>query len=141
MATINPYLNFNGNCEAAFRFYQSVFGGELQNLQRFKETPSEGHLPANEGEWLIHVALPIGKDTILMGSDSPSAMGKVTNGNNFHISVQTDSDEETDRLFNGLSAGGKVTMPLEKAFWGSRFGMFVDKFGVQWMVNQANGQP
>lgn len=139
MAAINPYLNFNGQCEEAFKFYQSIFGGELKDLQRFKEAPSEDHLPANEGEWLIHVALPIGKDTVLMGSDSPSRMGKVTSGNNVHISIETDSDDETNRVFNGLAAGGKVTMPLEKAFWGARFGMLVDKFGIQWMVNQANG--
>jgi PhnB protein len=138
VATINPYLNFNGNCEEAFKFYKSVFGGELQNLQRFKETPSESHLPPNEGEWLIHVALPVGKDTMLMGSDSPSAMGKITNGNNFHISIQTNTDEETDRIFNGLSADGQITLPLHQAFWGARFGMLVDKFGVQWMLNQEN---
>jgi PhnB protein len=139
MATINPYLNFNGNCEEAFNFYKAVFGGEFQNIQRFKEAPSEGHLLENEGEWLIHVALPIGTDTILMGSDSPSAMGKVTTGNNFHISIQTESDGETDKVFNGLAADGQVTMPLHQAFWGTRFGMLVDRFGIQWMVNQENG--
>ncbi len=140
MASINPYLNFNGKCEEAFNFYKVVFGGEFQNLQRFKDTPSVEHLLDNEREWLIHVALPIGKDTLLMGSDSPSAMGQVTSGNNFHISIQTDNDEETNQIFNRLSTGGKVTMPLEKTFWGARFGMLVDKFGIQWMVNQENGQ-
>ncbi len=140
MATINPYLNFNGKCEEAFNFYKSVFGGEFTAFQRFKEVPSEGHLPASEGEWIMHVALPIGDCTTLMGSDSPSTMDKITSGNNYHVSIQTDNDEETDRLFNGLSAGGQVTMPLEQAFWGARFGMFVDKFGIQWLVNQENGQ-
>lgn len=140
MATINPYLNFNGNCEEAFNFYRSVFGGEFLNLQRFKDVPPAGQLPAEEGEWIMHVSLPIGQGTILMGSDGPSAMGKGTPGDNFHISIQTDNDEETDRLFNGLAAGGQVTMPLEQAFWGARFGMLVDKFGVQWMINQENGQ-
>jgi len=140
MATINPYLNFNGNCEEAFNFYRSVFGGEFLSLQRFKEVPSEGQLPADEGEWIMHVALPIGHGTILMGSDRPSNMGKATPGDSFYISIQTDNDEETDRLFNGLSAGGKVTMPLERVFWGARFGMFVDKFGIQWMINQENSQ-
>lgn len=140
MATINPYLNFNGNCEEAFNFYKSVFGGEFLSLQRFKEVPAEGQLPADEGEWIMHVSLPIGYSTILMGSDRPSSMGKATPGDNFYISIQTDNDEETNRLFNGLSAGGKVTMPLERVFWGARFGMFVDKFGIQWMINQENNQ-
>lgn len=136
MITINPYLNFNGQCEEAFNFYKSVFGGEFLDFQRFKEMPSEEPLPADEGEWIIHVSLPIGKDYILMGSDNPSSMGDVVPGNNCHISIQTDNDSETDRLFNGLSAGGQVTMPLEHTFWGARFGMFVDKYGIQWMVNQ-----
>jgi PhnB protein len=117
-----------------------VFGGEFTTFQRFKEVPSEGHLPASEGEWIMHVALPIGDCTTLMGSDSPSTMDRVAGGNNFHISIQTSTDEETNRVFNGLSTGGTVTQPLEKAFWGARFGMLVDKFGIQWMVNQENGQ-
>jgi len=137
MATINPYLNFNGNCEEAFTFYKSVFGGEFLDFQRFKDVPAEAQLPAIEAEWVMHVSLPISQDTILMGSDSPSTIGKVTPGSNFHISIQTDNDEETDRLFNGLSEGGQITMPLEQSFWGARFGMFVDKFGIQWMINQA----
>lgn len=136
MATINPYLNFNGNCEEAFRFYQSVFGGEFQDFQRFKDVPDMGDMPANEGEYVMHVALPIGKDSFLMGSDTPSSMGKVTSGSSYHISIQSENNEETDRLYNGLSAGGKVTMPLQDTFWGARFAMFVDKFGVQWMINQ-----
>lgn len=137
MATINPYLNFNGNCEQAFAFYKSVFGGEFLDFQRFKDVPAEAQLPAIEAEWIMHVSLPIGRDTILMGSDSPSTIGKVIQGSNFHISIQTDHNEETDRLFNRLSEGGQITMPLEQSFWGARFGMFVDKFGIQWMINQA----
>jgi PhnB protein len=140
VATINPYINFNGNCEEAFKFYKSVFGGEFDSFQRFNETPSSEHLVANEKEWIMHVSLPIGGDTFLMGSDSPAAMGKVTAGNNVQISIQTDNDAETDRLFNGLSAGGQVTMPLQNTFWGARFGMFVDQFGIQWMINQPIGE-
>ena len=140
MATINPYLNFNGNCEEAFNFYRGVFGGEFLDLQRFKETPNAEELPTNESEYIMHVSLPIGDGTILMGSDSPSAMGKVTSGNNYHISIQTDNDEETDRLYNSLSAGGQISMPLQQTFWGARFGMFADKFGIQWMINQPSGE-
>lgn len=138
MATINPYLNFNGNCESAFRFYRSVFGGEYADFQRFREVPAEGQLPEDEGDRIMHVSLPIGRGGVLMGSDRPSSMSGTTNGDNFYISIQTESDEETDRLFNGLAAGGQVTMPLHKAFWGARFGMLKDKFGIQWMVNYDN---
>jgi PhnB protein len=140
MAVINPYLNFNGNCEEAFNFYKSVFGGEFTSIQRFKDVPSENPLPEAEGDWVMHVELPIGKGTVLMGSDSPSTMGKIVNGNNYHISIQSDNTEETDRLFAGLSAGGQVSMPLQETFWGARFAMFVDKFGIQWMINQDISQ-
>lgn len=140
MATINPYLNFSGNCEEAFNFYKACFGVEYESLQRYNEVPGESHVPDSESEWIMHVSLPIGHGTFLMGSDQPSSMGEVDPGNNVHISIQTDSDRETDRLFNALSAGGKITMPLEQTFWGARFGMFVDKFGIQWMINQDNSQ-
>jgi PhnB protein len=136
MATINPYLNFNGNTEEAFNFYKQVFGGEFTSLQRIKETPMAAQFPASEQNRIMHVALPVGKGNTLMASDILESMGhKLTNGNSYHISVSTESEAETTRLFNALSAGGKVTMPLEKAFWGAFFGMCTDKFGVQWMVN------
>jgi PhnB protein len=140
MTTINPYLNFNGNCEEAFKFYKSVFGGEFLSFSRFKDVPPNDHLPASEGEWIMHVALPIGGDALLMGSDSPSTMGQVNNGNNFFISIQTDNETETRVLFDGLSAGGQVTMPLEPTFWSPLYGMFIDKFGIQWMINQEDGK-
>ena len=139
MAKINPYLYFNGKCEEAFNFYKSVFGGEFLDFDRFDSAPPEDQVPGVDGELIMHVSLPIGENDILMGSDSPEAMGGVTAGTNCHISLQTEGAEETDRLFNGLSAGGTVTMPLEETFWGARFGMFVDKFGIPWMVNQAGG--
>ena len=140
MATVvNPYLTFSGNCEEAFTFYKSVFGGDFMFLGRFKDMPPmEGHEPISEteGEKIMHVSLPISKETFLMGSDSSEAFGHSTiMGNNFSISVNTDSQEEADKLFNGLSAGGKVTMPMNKTFWGSYFGMLVDKFEIQWMVS------
>jgi PhnB protein len=141
MTSLNPYLNFNGTCEEAFNFYKSVFGGEFTSIQRFKETPNQEQMSEAEGEWIIHVALPIGPKDTLMGSDSPSAMGKVMPGNNVQLSLSTESSEETDRIFNGLSAGGQVSMPLQETFWGARFGMLTDKFGIQWMVNQQLSQP
>lgn len=136
MKAVNPYLNFNGNCEAAFEFYKSVFGGEFATVMRFKETPSEVmEVPASEAEKIMHMALPIGPETMLMGSDVPEGMGPFTPGTNFAISISADSEAEATALFNKLSAGGQVTMPLDKAFWGDYFGMLTDKFGVQWMVS------
>ncbi len=132
MTTLNPYLNFGGNCHEAFQFYKSVFGGEFTDLQRFKDAPGN-HSPA-EAEMLMHVALPIGGVT-LMGSDRPPSMGPVTSGNNVHLSLSPNSESEAARIFNALSAGGQVTMPLEKAFWGATFGMLTDRYGIQWMVN------
>lgn len=139
MTTVNPYLNFTGNCEQAFNFYKSVFGGQFQTLMRFKEVPSQG-VPASEGDKLMHVALPIGQGTLLMGSDRIEAMGAGTRGDNFAISIQTDSEAEATRIFDGLAADGQVTMPLQETFWGARFGMLIDKFGIQWMVNQENSR-
>ena len=136
MKTVNPYLNFNGNTEEAFNFYKSVFGGEFTSLQRFKDTPEGAKLSPDDQQKIMHVALPIGKGNVLMATDAIESMGhKLTAGNNFHISISPDSEDETTKLFNGLSAGGKVTTPLQKMFWGATFGMFIDKFGIQWMVN------
>lgn len=119
MKAVNPYLNFSDTCEEAFNFYKSVFGGEFITVMRFKETPAEVmEVPAGEGEKIMHVALPIGQGTILMGSDVPEAMGAVTSGDNFAISLSADSEAEASALFNKLSAGGQVTMPLEKPFGG-----------------------
>lgn len=134
MAAVNPYLHFGDNCEEAFTFYHSVFGGEAPNFSRFKETPQAEHMSDSEGELIMHVDLPIG-ETVLMGSDRPAAMGSNVVGNNFSVSVLPDSEEEATSIFEGLSAGGEVIMPLQKTFWGATFGMLTDKFGVQWMVN------
>ncbi|MBS3069531.1 VOC family protein [Candidatus Micrarchaeota archaeon] len=135
MATINPYLNFNGNAEEAFNFYKAVFGGEFAVLQRYREMPGDEKVSESQKEKILHVALPIGKDDVLMGSDAPEQMEHVNFGNNFHISISVDGKEEAQRVFEGLSKGGKVQMPLADAFWGAYFGMVADKFRVQWMVS------
>ncbi len=136
MTTINPYLTFNGNCEEAFNFYKSVFGGEFPYIGRFKDMPSQDPIPENEAQRIMHVSLPVGDNTVLMGSDSLESYGKkLQPGNNFSISVNTDTKEETERIFNGLSEGGNITMPLMDTFWGAYFGMFTDKFGIQWMIS------
>ena len=138
MATINPYIAYNGNCEEAFNFYKSVFGGEFTFIGRFKDMPpADGKtITGDLGEKIMHVSLPISKETSLMGCDSSEAFGQVTKpGNNFSISINTGSKAEADKLFNGLSAEGKITMPMNNTFWGSYFGMMEDKFGIQWMVS------
>jgi len=146
MATINPYLDFNGNTEVAFNFYKSIFGGEFTAVMRWKDMPgSEGceeiKLAENELEKIMHISLPIGNGSVLMASDALESMGqKRIAGNNFSISINAESKEETENLFNGLSEGGTVTMPLADAFWGSYFGMCTDKFGVQWLFSYDYNQ-
>jgi PhnB protein len=138
MAQINPYLNFNGNTEEAFNFYKSVFGGEFATVMRFGEGPGCDQMPIAESDKdkIMHIALPIGNDNVLMATDALESMGqKLTEGNNYSISISADSKDEADKLFNGLADGGKVEMPLADAFWGAYFGMLQDKFGVRWMVN------
>jgi PhnB protein len=136
MATINPYLNFLGNTEEAFNFYKSVFGGEFSSLVRFKDMPAAGPIPAQDSNKIMHVALPIGKGNTLMGTDALESMGhKLTEGDNFILSLSAESKAEADKLFGALSAGGKVEMPMGDAPWGAYFGMSKDKFGIKWMVN------
>ena len=141
MTTVNIYLLFDGNCEEAFLFYQSVFGGEIPYVGKYKDMPvQEGMppLPDFMKERVMHVGLPISQETMLLGSDAGGEWAnKIVQGDNFSISISTDSKEEAERLFYGLSAGGKVTMPLNVTFWGDYFGMFTDRFGIKWMVSFA----
>lgn len=136
MALINPHINFNGNAEEAFQFYQSVFGGTLSNIIRFKDLAGP-EFPAGgeEADKIMHIALPIGEN-LLMGNDVPQFMGRVNeNENRSKISVSAQSREEADRIFNGLSAGGSIEVPMNDSPWGSYFGMFRDKYGIEWMVD------
>ncbi|MCD8538431.1 MAG: VOC family protein [Leadbetterella sp.] len=137
---LNPYLNFDGNAEEAFRFYQTVFGGELF-VQKMSEAPGTENLPEEEKGRAMHVALPIGDGQFLMASDCVPSMGHVLRmGNNNYISVAPGSREEAKRIFDALSEGGVIEMPLEDMFWGDYFGSFADKFGVYWMVNHSAHQ-
>ncbi|MCK6629155.1 MAG: VOC family protein [Anaerolineae bacterium] len=140
MTTLNPYLNFDGNCEEAFNFYKSVFGGEFATVMRYTEMPAEFQMPESEAQKIMHMALPVGQGSMLMGSDTPAPMGPTVIGSNVSISITAASEAEATRLFNGLSADGQVTMPLDKAFWGDYFGMLTDKFGVQWLVSYSYNQ-
>lgn len=141
MTTVNVYLTFKGNCREAFEFYQSVFGGEFKDLSPFGDMPPQEGMPPIPEEMkdqLMHISLPISKETVLMGSDAGGEWApSISVGNNFSISVNTDDKAEANRIFGGLSAGGQVAMPMADTFWGSYFGMFTDKFGINWMVSYA----
>ena len=135
---VNPYLNFDGQAEEAFNFYKNVFGGEFSGVMKMKDAPGTEKLTEHEKNRIMHISLPIGKDTILMASDIVPSMGqKLVKGNNNYISLHPESRDEADRLFKGLSAGGKIEMPMEDQFWGDYFGSFIDKFGICWMVNYS----
>ena len=144
MAQINPHINFNGNAEEAFTFYKSVFGGEIKKIIRFKDIASaEFPVAENEANKIMHIALSIGKN-FLMANDVPESMGRTNeNENRSKIFIIAESREEADKLFSGLSAGGKVEAPIGDSPWGSYFAMFRDKFGIEWMVDfdpKYNGQ-
>lgn len=136
MALINPHLNYNGNAEEAFNFYKSVFGGEFVKIIRFKDLSNEDFIVSEkEANKIMHIALPIGNN-ILMANDVPEIMRKTNERENrSKISISAESREEADKLFNGLSTGGEIEMPISDSPWGSYFGMFRDKFGIEWMVD------
>jgi len=145
MSKVSTYLNFVRNTEAAFQFYKSVFKTEFNgHIARFKDIPPcPGQPPISEKDknLVMHIELPILGGHILMGTDAPESMGfKLSAGNNVHINLEPDTRAEADRLFNGLSSGGKVEMPLQDMFWGAYFGSFTDQFGIRWMINCASKQ-
>jgi PhnB protein len=135
MTTINPYINFNGNAEEAFKFYQSVFGGEFGKIIRFKDiTTAEFPVDEKDADKIMRITLPIGPNT-LIANDVPSFMGPVNEKENrSKISVTAESREEAERIFNGLSVGGEVEMPLGESPWGTHFAMFRDKYGIEWTI-------
>lgn len=138
MKSANPYLNFNGNTEEAFNFYRSVFGGEFQAVVRFRDFGNAMPVPEHELDKIAHIALPLGKDNLLMGTDVLESQGRsLTVGNNSYISLELDSGEEAERLFDALTAGGRIEMPLQRTEWAEKFGMCADRFGVQWMFDYA----
>ncbi|WP_413998222.1 VOC family protein [Flavobacterium sp. W1B] len=139
MALFNPYLHFAGNTEEAFNFYKSILGGEFIKMVRYKDLPQsdEHKIPEAYLDKIMYIALPIGKNNVLMGSDAilESTEKKFTVGDNFHISISAENKEEANNLFNGLSVDGKIEMPIANSPWGSYFGMLIDKFGIQWTVD------
>ncbi len=139
MTTVSPYLHFSGKCEEAFNFYKSALGGDFQMLMRVKEMPADvpGPKPTTkeEGEQILHMGLQLNEGTMIMGSDMPAAYGPATPGKNFAVSLGFDTEEATKKAFEAMSAGGTVTMPLALSFWGSLFGMCIDKYGISWMFS------
>lgn len=136
MARINPHINFNGNAEEAFTFYKSVFSGEFTKVIRFKElASSEFKVSKSEENKIMHIALPIGKNNILMANDVPEIMGKTNeNENRSKIVISAESKEEADKIFNGLSVGGQIEGPIGDSSWDTYFGCFRDKYGIEWIV-------
>ncbi len=137
MKSVNPYLNFNGNAEEAFNFYRSVFGGEFPMILRFKDFGGdEMGVPKEDESKIAHIALPLGRDNMLMATDALESLGQsLTVGNNFYIMIGAESAEEAEQLFEALSDGGKVEMPLQQTEWAEKYGMCTDRFGVQWMIS------
>ncbi|MDB5254157.1 MAG: hypothetical protein JWL80_223 [Parcubacteria group bacterium] len=136
MTTINPWINFNGNTEEAFDFYRSVFGGEFTRITRFKDIAgpefSVGETDANK---IMQIILPISSTQVLIGNDVPEFMGKVSeNENRSKIHVGVDSKEEAKKIFDGLSVGGQVEVPISDGAWGTHVGMFRDKYGIEWII-------
>ncbi|CAN5687011.1 VOC family protein [soil metagenome] len=136
MAIINPWINFNGNAEEAFTFYKSVFGGEFTRIVRFKDLSAPGfHVSDEDAEKIMHISLPIGKSNVLIANDVPTSLGPVSeNENRSKIAVSAETREEADTIFNGLSEGGQVEGLIGDSPWGTYFGMFRDKYGIEWTV-------
>jgi PhnB protein len=137
MQSVNPYLNFPGNTEEAFTFYKSVFGGEFTGVIRFRDFADNAMgVPEADLDKIAHIALPLGPGNLLMATDSlDSGPRKLNQGNNFYISIETQSAEEVQSLFDALSAGGGIEMPLQRTEWAEQFGVCADRFGVQWMLS------
>lgn len=138
MATVNAYINFNGNCEEAFNYYKTVFETEFAMLSRFSEMPPQDgmELSTEDMDKIMHVSMPVSEETMLMGSDVGGEWAQdLKVGNNITLSINADSKQHADQLFSSLSKGGKVTMPLDNTFWGSYFGMCTDKFDINWMIS------
>lgn len=137
MKTVNPYLNFDGNTEEAFNFYRSVFGGEFLGVHRFRDFGNSGmSVPEEDLDRIAHIALPLGPNNILMGTDVLRSQGhQLTQGNNFYLTVEAESGPEADRLFEALSEGGQIEMPLGQTEWAEKYGICTDRYGVRWMVD------
>ncbi|MBD2259359.1 VOC family protein [Pseudanabaena sp. FACHB-2040] len=129
---VNPYLMFDGQCEAAFKFYHQVLGGELGEMLTFAGSPAEAEVPSEFGNKIMHTQLTLG-DWAIMGSDCSPGQYDAPKG--FSVSLQIPDPDKAEHIFQALAEGGSIQMPLEETFWAKRFGMAVDKFGIPWMIN------
>lgn len=129
---LNPYLMFDGQCEAAFKFYAKILGGRIDAMLTHEGTPAAGQVPADWGKKIMHARMAVG-DFVLMGSDAPPQYQEQKKG--FSVNISVDDPAEADRIFKGLSEKGSVRMPIQETFWAQRFGMLTDQFGTPWMVN------
>jgi PhnB protein len=134
MKSANVTILFDGQAEAAMNFYKSIFGGEFVNFQRMSDIPNAPEMPESEAKKVLHSSLPLG-NSFISAMDMPMHRGKLNSGNSFMVQIDTESEAETQKLFEGLSDGANITMPLENQFWGAYFGMLTDKFGIQWMLS------
>ncbi|MGH9728404.1 MAG: VOC family protein [Candidatus Acidiferrales bacterium] len=134
---LNPYLHFKGQCEEAFKFYEKSLGGKIAAMITHEGTPAESHVPAEWRKKIMHARLAVGEE-VLMGSDVPPEHYHEPKG--FSVTLSVKQAAEADRLFQALSEGAKVTMPIQETFWSVRFGMLVDKFGIPWMINCEQAQ-
>lgn len=136
MEQVDFYLHFNGQAEKAMKFYKGIWGGEFLIVQRYRDVPGSEKMSEEDKDKIIHISLRLSPGTTLMASDAVSGMnqGSLT-GNNYHICLQAANEKEADKLFGALSNDGKIEMPMNKTFWGAYFGMCVDQFGIQWMIN------
>ncbi|MEJ5091953.1 hypothetical protein D3C87_1519950 [compost metagenome] len=136
MTTVNPYLYFNGNCEEAFLFYKSVFNSEFKYIGRYKDVPqTDREIFLEQDNKIMHVSLPISRETTLMGSDNAELFQQAVSTNNFSLAISTDKKEEADRLFQNLSVDGKIKLAMNETFWGSYYGIVTDKFGINWKIS------
>lgn len=138
MTSVNPYLHFDGDCEAAFEFYRSVFGGDALQYSRYSDMPPDSEIPPEVANLVLHVGLPIGSGQVLMGSDRPPGTGSTTFGDSVSVTISAETAEEGRRIFEALAAGGEVVMPYEPQFWGDEMGMCTDRFGIHWMVDHGS---
>jgi len=129
---LNPYLTFNGRCEAAFKFYEKVLGGKIEAMLPHAGTPAEGQVPAEWRNKIMHARLTVG-DQVLMASDAPPEHSEEMKG--FSVYLHFDEPADAERIFHALAENGTVRMPIQETFWAVRFGMLVDQFGTPWMVN------
>jgi PhnB protein len=135
MVSLSPFLAFDGTCEEAFGLYRSVFGGEFEGVNRYSEMPPDAGVAPEDAEKIMYIALPLGEGQVLRGSDRPPGAGQTTFGNSVSIMVTPGSADEGRRIFDALAAGGQVTMPYERQFWGDDYGQLVDRFGINWQVD------